>query len=146
MQVFFWSEVEESFFNAFDPSISLHRSTTFEATQSVIAEIFKNRWEWLKLRSRLYKPWASHIMLHLETTKTTTNKTCTSLLRFADLKITITPKQFKAKIWNKRRKIEDVICLHTRSSIFMSYPPTKNKTKKLKNIKHSEQNIKIEIT
>ena len=31
------------FFNPFKPSISLHRPTTFEATQSVIAEIFKNR-------------------------------------------------------------------------------------------------------
>ena len=84
------------FFNPFKPSISLHRPTTFEATQSVIAEIFKNRWEWLKLRSRLYKPWASHILLHLQTT---TNKTCTSLLCFAVFE---SSPQTHLIIWHQR--------------------------------------------
>ena len=146
----------------FDPSISLDRSTTVEATKNVIAEMFKSRWEWLKLRSPLYKPWASHVLLHLQTTKTTTNKTCTSLLCFAvfesshqihliiwhqrhlcqafwwinpgsvestaqDLKITNTPKQFKTKVWNKRRKIEDVIFDILYHLFLWANPPTKVK-------------------
>ena len=124
--------------------------------------MFKSRWEWLKLRSPLYKPWASHVLLHLQTTKTTTNKTCTSLLCFAvfesshqihliiwhqrhlcqafwwinpgsvestaqDLKITNTPKQFKTKVWNKRRKIEDVIFDILYHLFLWANPPTKVK-------------------
>ena len=61
-------------------------------------------------------------------------------------KITNTPKQFKANIWNKRRKIEDIIFYILYHHVFLwANPPTKNKTK-TENIKHSEQNIKIEIT